>query len=44
MIDLEWLGLIIPLGYFVISTFFLIFPNIIHKRMKYAYEPFNSLI
>jgi hypothetical protein len=42
--DLDWLAFIIPAAYFIISIFFFIFPNILHKRMKYAYEPFNSLI
>ena len=42
--ELEWLALIIPGAYILISTFFLIFPNIIHKKMKYTYEVFNSLV
>lgn len=42
--DLEWLALIIPGAYYLLSLFFFIFPNILHKRMKYSYEPFNYLI
>jgi glycerophosphoryl diester phosphodiesterase len=42
--DLSWLGLIIPLSYILISTFFFVFPNILHKRKKYKYPPFNDLI
>ncbi len=44
IMELEWLALIIPAGYYLISTIFLLFPNILHKRMKYNYEPFNNLV
>ncbi len=44
IMELEWLALIIPAGYYLISTIFLLFPNILHKRMKYSYEPFNNLV
>lgn len=42
--DLEWLWLIIPASYILISLFFLCFPNILHKRKIYKYEPFNRLV
>ena len=42
--DLGWLGLIIPCSYFIISTFFLCFPNILHSKKRYKYQPFNDLI
>jgi hypothetical protein len=42
--DLEWLWLIIPGVYFAISTFFLCFANIIHKRQRYQYDGFNQLV
>lgn len=42
--DLEWLGLIIPVSYYLISTIFLCFPNILHTKHRYKYEPFNNLI
>lgn len=36
--------LIVPGSYLLLSTFFLCFPTILHKRKRYAYEPFNQLI
>lgn len=40
----DWLWLIIVGGYFFISTFFLCFPNILHKRKHFAYNVFNRII
>ena len=42
--DLEWLALIIPLSYILISFIFLCFPNILHERKRYRYAPFNDLV
>ena len=33
-----------PGSYLLLSTFFLCFPTILHKRKRYVYEPFNQLI
>lgn len=42
--ELEWLWLIVPAAYIAISTFFLCFPNILHRRQRYQYSPFNQLV
>lgn len=42
--DLEWLWLIIPGGYIIISIIFLCFPNILHTRQRYRHEQFNELL
>lgn len=42
--ELQWLFLIIPAAYIVISVFFLCFPNILHKRHQYSYSLYNQLL
>lgn len=42
--DLAWLALIIPGSYILLSIFFLCFPNILHKKYRYKYPPFNDLV
>jgi hypothetical protein len=44
LMDLDWLWLIIPGAYLVISTFFLCLPNILHRRQRYHYDAFNQLV
>jgi hypothetical protein len=41
--DLDWLWLIVPAAYIVISTFFLCLPNILYRRKLYQYDVFNQL-
>jgi hypothetical protein len=42
--DLRWLILIIPSGYYLLSLLFLLFPSLLHKKQRYKYPPFNDLI
>lgn len=42
--ELEWLWLIIPAAYILVSTILFWFPNILHKKQVYKYPPFNDLV